>query len=174
MKVLHRTLCVLIALAGLAALPAAASADTGSYTATAWNGPNIYNARMWINGGVITPPAGIPANATITSISGSFNWNMSAPYPYRYEGRVCDYADGEHNVSPVFATGKGCTPFGQSYYSSWAVNNNTAYAGKPAATTQIYFSARLNDGGSTSTYPPVSPYRYLTSKSITVNYQYTP
>ena len=92
------------------------------------------------------------------------------------EGLLCDNANGEYNMSAIFRTNVGCTPFGNaiSSGSSWTVTGNTAYAGKLAATTKVYFLARLNDFKTGSTYDPVNPSPSLvpTGKSLTVNYIY--
>jgi hypothetical protein len=165
MKVLLRASGAFAALLVVLLAPAVASAATGSYTVSNWSHPSIYNTRFWINGATLSPPAGIPADAVVTSVSGMFTWYQAAPYGMNYEGRLCDYNT------------QACVPFGGSAYPSLPNNwsaTTTAYAGKPAATWKLFFAAQVNDYSSSSIHPAINPPRYMTSRSITVNYEYTP
>jgi hypothetical protein len=173
MKVLLRAVLALVCLAAIA--PMSASAATGSYTDSSWSSPVLRTMRFWTNGGIITPPAGVPATATITSITGTLTWNNTAPSGSVYRGRLCDVADGEYNTSPVFVTGVGCVTFGAPTGNQMIAGvSTTGYTGKPAATTQIYYSAEADDGSTSTIHPVINPTRSLfsTGKSITVNYTY--
>lgn len=172
MHVSRRILCGLSAVASLAALPSAAWADEGSYTTTTWDSPVLFAERNWTPGGIITPPAGVPPTATITSISGFGLWSQSPLFGSRYEHLLCDFADGEYNVSPVFFRAIGCTGFAQTTSQSWNVAGNTAFAGKPAATTRMYFTAQENDFSTSAIHDLLRPNRFLYSRSITVNYSF--
>jgi hypothetical protein len=172
MKVVLRALLALACLSAFA--PLSASAATGSYTDSSWTSPTLRYIRFWTNGTIITPPATVPAGATITSISGIFTWNNNAPSGSVYRGRICDVADGEYNVSPTFVTGVGCATIGTPTSSQGMSGSTSAWAGKNAATTQLYYSAEADDGSSSTIHPVISPVRTLfsTGKSITVNYTY--
>ncbi|MCW3000809.1 MAG: hypothetical protein JWQ20_107 [Conexibacter sp.] len=157
-KVAIRALCAATILLALFALPSAASAATGSYTVgnTGWNQPTIYNQGILLNGTTISPPAGIPAGATITNISGQLTWQQNAPSGTYYEAFLCDTTT--------------CAPswhqLGQQVYG-----DVTTFTGEPAATTQFHVAAQIHCscGG---TFPAVSPPRYTIDKSLIVNYTY--
>jgi len=54
--------------------------------------------------------------------------------------------------------------------SSWNVPSNAGFAGYPAYTT-FHYVVRIDDGGSGSTIPPLSPMRYSLQQNTNLFYQ---
>jgi hypothetical protein len=159
-KVALRALCAGTVLLGLLVLPGAASATDGSYTIgnSGWTQPSIYNQGFLLQGTTVSPPAGVPAGALITNVTGYLTWQMNPPSGLHYEAVLCEVVSA------------ACAPWG-SQLGQGVSGNTAAFAGLPADTTQFYVAAGIHCT-CTSSHPAVSPPRYTFEKSMTVHYTY--
>jgi hypothetical protein len=156
----RRVLCATIATLGLLAVPGLASAATGSYTANTWTFPGLNHARIWGDSSLISPPAGVPANATVTSINAFINWESNPPFGTVYSTRICDY-----NTLV-------CLNSGTTSGNNWSISGWTGWAGKPAATWTFKISAEIDDFSTSTIHQVYNPTRYTNARSVTVNYSY--
>jgi hypothetical protein len=156
-----RALCALAAATSFLALPATAPAATGTYTIgnTGWTQQGIYNVRFWLNGTTITPPAGVPANATIYRTWAWLQWESNAPSGSVYRGTLCNRATMVCGTIPLNG-GQGVS------------GEVTALNGLSAATTTFVTTAEIDDFSSSSIHAAVSPPRFTNSKGLIVYYTY--
>lgn len=160
-KLAHGLVGALVTLVAVLSVSAAASAAEGYYQLRNWSTPDLYTARLWSEGVVLSPPATVPVGARITRMTGTFNWNLGpGSVGWRYEGRLCNTAV------------TSCVAFGTGAGDYWWETDNVAYAGLPADTTSFRIGFRVNDFSSSRILPVLSPSRYMEASTLLVEYEY--
>lgn len=150
----------------------AAAQNTGSYTLTTFPTPTITNLDWLYNSQTFSPPAGVPSDATVTSISISVDW-VPKPNPPGY------YSSSTNYILSLCAdtANQECINLGPSYngQNGWTTSNSGFMSLNLNASTQTFHiaSALVDSGGISAPYKAaINPSRYVDSKSITVNYTY--